>query len=310
MKTGILLLMLLGLFACNKAEQASEQNIKTAKINYDVNGQLHAGYVARPNDDQKHPGVIVVHEWWGHNEYVQKRARMLAEMGYVALALDMYGDGQQAKHPKDAQAFSARVMKDVPLAKKKFETALKTLKEHPNVNPERIGAIGYCFGGGIVLNMANLGVDLDAVVSFHGGLKLVPSDSEGDLETVIMVFNGAKDPMVSADDISNFKKAMKLRDAEFKLVNYPNAVHAFTNPGATELGKKFNLPLAYDEAADKDSWAQTEKFLREELLADFDENEDEEESIESEQDCEGEDCEEEQEMSASSFSSQVKVSEL
>ncbi len=209
----------------------------------------------------KRPGVLVVHEWWGQNDYARERARMLASLGYTALAVDMYGDGKTAEHPDDAGKFAAAVAGNMPLARARFEAALTALKDQPTVDPDRIAAIGYCFGGGIVLNMARQGIDIDGVVSYHGSLATSAPATPGAIRAAILVFNGADDPFVTAEQIAAFKQEMDAAGADYTFVNYPGAVHSFTNPGADALGEKFKLPLAHDPAADADSWAQTRTFF-------------------------------------------------
>lgn len=207
-------------------------------------------------------GVLVVHEWWGHNEYARRRARMLAKLGYVALAVDMYGDGKQAAHPKDAKRFAMAVMKEQGVAKERFLAALHKLRSHPAVDPKRIAAIGYCFGGGIVLNMARGGVELRGVASFHGSLNPRQDGKPGSVRAEILVLNGGADPFVTKEQITAFKKEMAQRKAKMRFISYAGAQHAFTNPGATAFGKKFKLPLAYDAKADRASWKEMSRFFR------------------------------------------------
>ena len=203
----------------------------------------------------------MVHEWWGHNEYARKRAHMLAELGYTALAVDMYGDGKTADHPDDAGKFSNAVGGNPPLAKARFDAALDTLKQQATVDTDKIAAIGYCFGGSIVLGMARMGSDIDGVVSYHGSVATKSPAKKGDIKTSIRVFNGADDPFVKAEQIEAFKSEMDAAGADYEFVNYPGALHSFTNPGANEKGEKFGLPLAYDPEADKDSWQRTQAFF-------------------------------------------------
>lgn len=237
--------------------------IVTREVSYKQGDTVMKGLVAYDDSTYaKRPGVLVIHEWWGHNDYARKRARMLAELGYTALAVDMYGDGKTADHPDDAGKFSRAVGGNPQLAKARFDAAVKTLKQQPMVDAERIAAIGYCFGGGIVLGMARMGTDIDGVVSYHGSLGTQSPASKGDIKTRILVFNGADDPFVKAEQIEAFKQEMDAAGADYRFVNYPGAVHSFTNPGADALGKKFNLPLAYNEKADKDSWEQTQAFFK------------------------------------------------
>jgi dienelactone hydrolase len=232
-------------------------------VNYDVAGVNHIGHIASgAKKGEKKPGVIIVHEWWGHNEYARSRAKMLADLGYVAMSIDMYGEGKQAKHPKDAGAFAKKAMSDMKLAKKKFTTALELLKNRPDVDPEKIAAIGYCFGGAVVLNMARAGVDLDLVASFHGSLTSKMKAKKSSFKPAhVMVFNGAKDPMITQEHIDQFDKEMKAIGVEYTFENYANALHAFTNKEADYFGKKFQLPLAYDEKADQDSWKKFTQAL-------------------------------------------------
>lgn len=232
-------------------------------VDYKVDGKTYKGYLATPKKLQETtPGVLVVHEWWGLNDYARKRADMLADLGYIAFAVDMYGNGKTADHPKDAGAFSGQVKSNMAAAEKRFKAAMDILKKQKNVNKEKIAAIGYCFGGGVVLEMARRGVDLDAVVSFHGSLTTDNPAKKGEIKADVAVFTGAADPMVPEESVKNFEKEMKAAGVDYKLVNYPGVVHAFTNPTATKLGKKFEIPIAYDEKADKDSWRQMKDFLK------------------------------------------------
>lgn len=236
--------------------------VKGEPVEYRANGTVLKGYLAY--DDaikDKRPGVLVVHEWWGHNEYARMRARMLAELGYTALAVDMYGDGKTADHPDTAGKFAGEVRKNLPVAKKRFEAALAQLRKHKTVDPKRVAAIGYCFGGAVVLEMARQGVDLKGVVSFHGALNTESPAQPGKVKAKILVLNGEDDPLVKPEAIEAFKKEMQAAKADYRFVNYPGAKHSFTNPGATELGKKFNLPLEYHPEVDRQSWAEMQAFL-------------------------------------------------
>ncbi len=236
--------------------------IKGEALDYSSNGVTLKGYIAY--DDaitDKRPGVLVVHEWWGHNEYARKRARMLAEMGYTALAVDMYGEGKVAEHPKDAKAFMMKVLNNMDSAKARFLAAKDTLEKHASVDAEKIAAIGYCFGGGVVLGMARSGMDLDGVASFHGSLGTKTPAKKGAVNTKIRVFTGQLDPMIPAEQVKLFEEEMKAADVDYSVVVYPNAKHSFTNPDADKFGEQFSMPLAYDAEADKDSWSQLKTFL-------------------------------------------------
>lgn len=235
--------------------------VETEEVTYEHDGVKMKGLVAwNPDQKGKRPGVLVVHEWWGHNDYARSRARKLAEMGYTAFALDMYGGGRTAGHPKDASKFSSQVMSDMDVAKGRFLAAKEALAKHSTVDPERVAAIGYCFGGAVVLTMARLGVDLDLVASFHGSLQLPPRTAEK-VEARVLVAHGGADPFVKPEQVSAFVADMMAADTHLTLISYPSAVHAFTNPGADELGEEFDLPLAYDAEADTASWAALEAHL-------------------------------------------------
>jgi len=243
---------------------AAEAAVQGNEISYQADGVTLKGYIAYDDAIKgKRPAVLVVHEWWGHNEYARKRARMLAELGYTALAVDMYGEGKQATHPKDAGMFAAEVSKNMPVAKARFEAGMDVLRKNATVNADEMAAIGYCFGGGVVLNMARMGADLKGVASFHGSLGTSEPAQPGKIKARIISFTGEADPMISADKVAAFEQEMKAAGADFYVVTYPDAKHAFTNPEADELGKKFNIPLAYDAHADKDSWHKMTLFLRE-----------------------------------------------
>jgi dienelactone hydrolase len=207
--------------------------------------------------------VLVVHEWWGQNEYARKRARMLAALGYTALAVDMYGNGKVVDNPDDAGRLAGEVYKNMPMAKARFEAAMQLLRKQPTVQADELAAYGYCFGGGIALNMARMGEDLKGVASFHGGLGTGSPAQPGMIKARIISFSGDADPSIPADKVAAFKQEMEHAGADYRVVIYPGAKHAFTNPDADVMGKKFNLPIAYNAKADKDSWQQATMFLRE-----------------------------------------------
>lgn len=242
----------------------AEAAVQGREVSYQADGVTLKGYIAYDDAFKgKRPAVLVVHEWWGHNEYARRRARMLAELGYTALAVDMYGDGKQASHPDDAGKFAAEVSKNMPVARARFEAGMELLRKQETVDASKLAAIGYCFGGGVVLNMARIGEDLKGVASFHGSLSTDNPAQSGKIKARIVSFTGESDPMIGADKVAAFKQEMTAAGADFRAVTYPGAKHAFTNPDADELGKKFNLPLAYNAEADQDSWRQATQFLRE-----------------------------------------------
>jgi dienelactone hydrolase len=206
----------------------------------------------------KLPGVIVVHEWWGLNDYAKTRARMLAEAGYVAFAVDMFGDGKTTEHPDEAGAWASAVRSNQQVSMDRFMAGYNVLKANPRVDAGHISAIGYCFGGGVVLNMALSGAELDAVVSFHGGVPTDPVTTKP--KARMLVCNGAADGLVTPEQIGSFMKVATDAGADWVFISYAGAKHAFTNPGADKHG----IPmLAYNEKADKRSWQAALDFLAE-----------------------------------------------
>ncbi len=240
----------------------AQPKIEGANVRYTAGGVEMIGYLAYDAAIQgPRPAVLVVHEWWGLNDYARRRARMLAELGYTALALDMYGGDQVASHPEDAQKFSSALMKNFDLAKERFLAGMVFLKKQPTVDPTRVAAIGYCFGGGIVLNMARQGVALKGVASFHGNLTAIKPAQPGAVKAKVLVLHGGADKFSTPEQIEAFKKEMTAAGADFRFITYPGALHSFTNPEADALGKKFNMPIAYNAQADKASWDELKKFL-------------------------------------------------
>ena len=210
----------------------------------------------------KRPAVLVVHEWWGLNDYARKRARDLAALGYVAFAVDMFGDGKTALHPDDAGKFAGEVMKNKAVGEARFNAALDFIKKQPSVDPARIAAIGYCFGGGVLLHMARQGTDLKGVVSFHGTLATYTPAQPGAVKARVLVFNGEADKMVPPEQVAAFKEEMSRAGVSYRYVGYPGVMHSFTNPDADSYAARFKLPLAYNSSADQNSWEETKKLLK------------------------------------------------
>lgn len=278
MREAIVVSSVLLMFACAEPQASNESNeapevstapqdveaseVRGEEITYEVDGVQLTGYLAYDaNIATPRPGVLVVHEWWGHNDYVRKRADMLAEMGYAAFALDMYGDGKLAEHPEDAQKFMMEVLSKIDTAVARFDAAKSLLEEHAVTDPTRTAAIGYCFGGAVVLHMARIGADLDAVASFHGDLSTQSPAQSGMVTARILVAHGADDPFVPQETIEAFKQEMADAGVDMRFIAYPGAVHSFTNPAASEVGQKFEIPLAYNEDADRESWQALDSFL-------------------------------------------------
>jgi dienelactone hydrolase len=234
--------------------------IKTEVVDYKQGDTALQGFVAW--DDAipgKRPGVLVVHEWWGHNQHARNQAERLAKAGYVGFALDMFGKGKIASHPQDAQAFVAEATADAKVERARFDAALALLKKRKEVNPAKIAAIGYCFGGGVVLDMVRQGEPLAAAVTFHGSLSSKLT-AKKPVKTRILVLAGADDPMVGKPQVEAFRKEMTDAGAHFRVVEYPGAKHAFTNPDAG----KFGVPgLEYNAKAAESSWEELVVFFKE-----------------------------------------------
>ena len=236
-------------------------NIKTDSISWKLDGQNYNGFVAYDeNVDAKRPAILVVPEWWGLNDYTKRRAKQLAELGYLAMAIDMYGDGKIANNPDEAQRFANPYYKNPALAKTRVDAAIAQLKNLPQTDTSKMAAIGYCFGGFVVLNAAKLGADLKGVVTFHGGLTGAKPDKDL-LKAKILVCHGGADEFENPH-LDEFKKQMDSIGADYTFQVYPNASHAFSNPDATALGEKFNMPIRYNEAADTASWNDMKEFFR------------------------------------------------
>ncbi len=237
-------------------------DIKEDSISYMIAGKNYIGFVYYDaNKEGKRPGVLVVHEWWGLTGYPRMRAKELAELGYISMAVDMYGDGKIGEDPATAQALATPFYKDPALAKTGLDAAINKLKTYPQTDTSKLAAIGYCYGGFIVLNAAKQGADLNGVVSFHGDLSGVPVNKDL-LKAKILVCHGEADKFVTPEQVASFKKSMDSAGVDYTFKSYPNATHAFTNLAATETGKKFNMPIEYNAAADSASWNDMKDFFK------------------------------------------------
>jgi len=240
---------------------AAPAAVQTRVVDYVAGGTPLQGMLAW-NDAStgKRPGVLVIHEWWGHNQHARKQAERLAEAGYVAFALDMFGKGKVTTHPADAQAFVAEATTDPARLRARFDAALAVLKQDPHVDPEKIAVVGYCFGGTVALNMARAGADVDAVIALHAGLKLSVPAEPGKTKARILVLTGGADPMVPPEQVQAFEQEMRAAGAKVEVVTYPGAKHGFTNPDADKAG----IPaVGYDANADQESWRKLTGLLKE-----------------------------------------------
>lgn len=254
--------------ACNSEPKKTEEKtetktpkLKEETVTYKIDSLTMNSYVVYDeNIEGKRPAVLVIHEWWGLNDYIKRRARMLAELGYIAMAVDMYGNGRMGNDPGAAQALAMPYYQHPDMAKRYFDAALEEFKKNPNVDQTKIAGMGYCFGGGLMLNLARMGEPLKGVVSFHGGLVGAPPDKNL-TKAEILVCHGEADSFVPKEQVDMFKKQMDSIGKAYTFKSYPGATHAFTNPAATEMGKKFNIPIAYNAAADTASWNDMKDFF-------------------------------------------------
>jgi dienelactone hydrolase len=260
-------ILILALIACNGNEKKStseanvEIQIKDEVVSYKVDSLTMNSYVAYDANKQgPRPAVLVVHEWWGLNDYVKSRTRQLAELGYIAMAVDMYGNGRMGTDVQSASNLAMPFYTNPAMVKKHFDAALENFKKNSNVDATKLGAIGYCFGGSVVLGMAKMGEDLKGVVSFHGGLAGMAPDKNL-LKAEVLVCHGGDDSFVPDAEVNQFKKQMDSVGAKYTFIVYPGAKHAFSNPQADEWGKKFNIPVAYNAAADSASWKEMKSFF-------------------------------------------------
>jgi len=239
----------------------AEGALKTQTVEYKDGDVTCEGYLAY--DDAiagPCPGVLVVHEWMGLGPYAKMRADKLAQLGYVAFAADIYGKGIRPKNADEAAAQAAIYRKDRPLMRRRAQAALQVLADNKLVDRKRIAAIGYCFGGGTVLELARSGADLAGVVSFHGNLDTPnPADAKN-IKGKILVQHGGSDPYVPAEQLAAFEKEMGDAGVNWQVIIYGGAVHSFTNP---DSGTDPSKGAAYNEQADRRSWLAMKQFFEE-----------------------------------------------
>jgi dienelactone hydrolase len=253
------------LAACNSNNNDTKAHtpaVKMEAVGYTADTAALTSYVAYDSAvATKRPVILVVHEWWGLNDYIKNRAKQLAALGYIAMAVDMYGNGKMGATPDAANALATPFYANPVFAKSRFDAALAQIKKWPQADTNNIAAIGYCFGGSMVLNIAKLGDKLNGVVSFHGGLAGMPADKNL-LQAKVLVCHGKDDKFVSKEEIAGFKKQMDSIGAVYTFKEYAGATHAFSNPEATAWGQKFNIPIAYNATADTASWQEMQVFFK------------------------------------------------
>jgi dienelactone hydrolase len=233
--------------------------VVVAHVEYDVDGQRMRGRIAEsPGDDRQRPGVVLFPEWWGVDDYIVERATQLAESGYVVLVADMYGDGCATRDQAEA-ARQASTTRTGPLARSRARGALEALIQHPRVDPDRLTAAGFCFGGSVALELARDGRPVKGVVAFHAGLATTLPTRGPAIDARVLVLHGADDPFVSADELANFQNEMRAAAADWEVVIYGGAQHSFTRPDASRAQM---AGVAYNELAARRSWDRAQAFLR------------------------------------------------
>jgi dienelactone hydrolase len=264
MKNIIATLLLVSAVSCGHMKKEKEKSLKESyspKVSFTEKGKNYAAKVGIPKDmKDKVPLIVIVHEWWGRTPYIMHRSEMLNKEGYATLPVDLYGDGKVTETPADAQALATPFYQNPQMGVDLLNKYIDEAKKDPHVDPSKVYVIGYCFGGTQALNLARSGADVKGVASFHGGLES-SLKSQG-IKAKVLAMNGLADKMVPAAQRKAFEKEMKDLKADYKIVNYKGAMHAFTNPHATELGKKYNIPIAYNKKADEGSWKELMKFLK------------------------------------------------
>jgi dienelactone hydrolase len=254
----VIALSALGLFANH-----SIAAIVTKTVDYEFDGAKLKGFLAYDDaSTEKRPGVLVVHEWWGLNEYAKERCKKLAELGYVAFAVDMYGDGKSVDHPDDARKMATAVRENLKTWRGRAEAGLKQLTSQPNVDATKVAAIGYCFGGSTCLQLAYSGADLKGVATFHAALPTPSADEAKAIKPKIYIAHGEDDFFIPKEAIEKFKKVLDESKVTYTFESFPGVVHSFTVPGADKIGMK---GMKYDKAADEKSWKEMQALFKETL---------------------------------------------
>ncbi|MGO9478235.1 MAG: dienelactone hydrolase family protein [Limisphaerales bacterium] len=235
--------------------------IQTKTVEYKQGDTILEGFVAYDDAIKgPRPGILVVHQWLGLTDYEKHRAEMLAQLGYVAFCADIYGKGVRPQNTQEAGAQAGKYKSDRQLLRARVNAGLEALRQQPLVDPKRIAAIGYCFGGTTVIELARSGADVAGVVSFHGGLDS-PTPADGkNIKCKVLVCHGADDPFEKPEDLAAFENEMRDAKVDWELIKYGGAVHSFTQPMA---GNDNSKGAAYNEKADKRSWEAMKQFLAE-----------------------------------------------
>ncbi|MEW6602262.1 MAG: dienelactone hydrolase family protein [Nitrospirota bacterium] len=251
---------ILGLFIASCTEKPAFQS---STIEYKTDGETFKGYIAYDgNKKGRRPGIIVVHEWWGQNDQVRRRADMLAGLGYTALVVDMFGNGRVANNSEEAAELAKEVSGNADLRRSRFMAAMDFLRKQETVDPEKIAAVGYSFGGYVVLQEVLDGADLRGAVSFYGGVLVNMPDTPGSVKGKILLLQGEKDWYVTQQMITQFKTDMKKTGADYEIITFKDAEHGYSNPESDALALKYGgMHIKYNEEADRKSWDDMRKFL-------------------------------------------------
>jgi dienelactone hydrolase len=226
--------------------------VKTKTITYEYGGVTFKGYLAWDDAAKgKRPGVLVVHEWWGLNNYARGRARQLAELGYVAFACDMYGGGKFTEHPNEAGQMATEVRKNIQVWQGRAQAALRVLREQESVDSTKLAAIGYCFGGSTALELAYSGAELAAVVTFHAALPVPDPEQAKAIKAKVLINHGAADSFIPEKTCQELRAALEAAKVDYEFIYYGGAVHSFTVAGSEKVGRQ---GMAYNAAADRRSW--------------------------------------------------------
>lgn len=233
----------------------------TKPVTYTEAGEEYTSYISYDDSIKgKRPGILVVHEWWGLDDYPKHRAEMLAKLGYVAFAVDMYGTGKVTDKPEQAKAWMTEATADVEWWRERALAGISRLKKHRLVDPNKIAAIGYCFGGGTVIQLAYGGLDINGIVSFHGSLPVAEESSFGKIKTRMLIAHGNADPFIPREVVTKFQDTLDKAGANWNMITYGNVKHSFTNPKADTRGMD---ALKYDRHADEHSWSAMQLFFKE-----------------------------------------------
>jgi dienelactone hydrolase len=258
----VLLLLILGLFSIgySQAEMTTRPQIESRSIEYKHDDMVLEGFLAYDaNVTEKRPGILVVHEWWGHNDYAKQRATELAELGFIAFALDMYGKGVVTSNPQKASELAGQFYQDRQLMRDRAAAGLEVLKKQDFTDTNNLAVIGFCFGGTTALELARSGADIDGCVSFHGGLNTPNTEDAKNIKASVLVLHGADDPYVKTEEVLAFQDEMRKAGVDWQMHYYSGAVHSFTNPAA---GSDNSQGAAYNETAAKRSWKDMQVFFK------------------------------------------------